>query len=38
MTTRRGLFLVMLVVFSAVLVARPAKRPPLEVTYYYMPG
>jgi hypothetical protein len=38
MMTRRGLFLGMLVVFSAVLVARPAKRAPLEVTYYYLPG
>ena len=39
MTTRRGLFLGVLVVFSAALgVAHAGKRAPFEVTYYYMPG
>ena len=39
MTTRRGLFLGALVVFSAALgVAHAGKRAPFEVTYYYMPG
>lgn len=39
MTTRRNLFLGALVLFSGALgTSQAAKRAPLEVTYYYMPG
>ena len=45
MTTRRNLFLGALVLFSAAIGAANAapaaesrKAPPLEVTYYYLPG
>jgi hypothetical protein len=38
MTTRRGLFVGMLAVFSSPIAALSATHAPLEVTYYYMPG